>query len=902
MATEWNINTDIYNILDSVKNVQKRYIDDEDETTLSLGVFGFIADTEAKKIQTATILAGQLGNEMFPTRANLSKNILAHATFSGITNINAVPSRMDITLCIKTEDINKYMDSDNYFYLSAMSGIFIGDYEFHLDYDVKIRKIKVKDDSYSYYAQYITTNENGNPITNRLTTIINPYLKQPFVINIDNIEYVGIQCTIRQYTIEETMDTMISDSIIENKSYTFEYSNQMADFKVVVTTNGEEVEVTPYMYGSVIDPEETYYCWYQYISSNTVRITFDSKSYIPGLNSEIYIKAYTTLGAGGNFEYLDIDGHSEGLFLDLTATNYGYSRITTYLIGLSDSTNGSDRKSKEELKRMLPKASMYRGSITTEVDLNNYFDLINSESDSRVIMRKKVDNQLNRIWYGYFLLKDYNDNIIPTNTIKIRIDTEDANFVYQSDDGRYILPAGTDLRYDPSLDIAEPISSTLVPAEYSNEYFNSGYYYYKTIYNIVLCTEPLYAAYYLTVTNSESYFIYDYVNNDCDIQFIANRYQFEKPLITDQGEYHLGFNIIQSIINGNSELITTETITVVDDDGIEREETLTTENLKVVLVLYKEGKAYRWKECSYQSALSTPESGIYYFDTLIDTDETMDIYNNIKIMGCNEVGTTNTVYGYIEEDCQASIYILANIDVPSTTEYPRKDLDNIAPGYEDFTVTNIYKTYIGLDFFKDYTGVTNTKVEYIDGTESYYISGIPVVGCQYMSTNHNVDSFISKLKETKAYVDHCLTLVENSMSIDFKFFNTYGPSKTYRLEDETTSIGSIDINTTWKLSLIDTSDITTKNDIIKYIKNTIEDLNNLSDLHIPNLISDIINEYSTRINFIEFVGFNKFDTDDQHIIKVEPEDPLIPPEFINVRNTLDTETLELVPSIEIILV
>jgi hypothetical protein len=171
-----------------------------------------------------------------------------------------------------------------------------------------------------------------------------------------------------------------------------------------------------------------------------------------------------------------------------------------------------------------------------------------------------------------------------------------------------------------------------------------------------------------------------------------------------------------------------------------------------------------------------------------------------------------------------------------------------------------------------------------------------------MSTNHNVDSFISKLKETKAYVDHCLTLVENSMSIDFKFFNTYGPSKTYRLEDETTSIGSIDINMTWKLSLIDTSDITTKNDIIKYIKNTIEDLNNLSDLHIPNLISDIINEYSTRINFIEFVGFNKFDTDDQHIIKVEPEDPLIPPEFINVRNTLDTETLELVPSIEIILV
>ena len=77
MATDWTINSDIYDIMQSIKNVQKRYIEDEDETTLSLGVFGFIADTEAKKIQTSTILTGQLGNEMFATRAKLTKNVLA---------------------------------------------------------------------------------------------------------------------------------------------------------------------------------------------------------------------------------------------------------------------------------------------------------------------------------------------------------------------------------------------------------------------------------------------------------------------------------------------------------------------------------------------------------------------------------------------------------------------------------------------------------------------------------------------------------------------------------------------------------------------------------------------------------------------------------------------------------
>ena len=48
-STNWNINSDIYDIVDSVKNLQKRYIEDEDESTLSLGIFGFVADTEAKK-------------------------------------------------------------------------------------------------------------------------------------------------------------------------------------------------------------------------------------------------------------------------------------------------------------------------------------------------------------------------------------------------------------------------------------------------------------------------------------------------------------------------------------------------------------------------------------------------------------------------------------------------------------------------------------------------------------------------------------------------------------------------------------------------------------------------------------------------------------------------------------
>ena len=74
-STDWSISSDIYDIVGAVDNLKKKYIEDEDETTLALGIFGFLGDTEAKKIQTNVIMAGELGNEMFAQRAKLDKNI-----------------------------------------------------------------------------------------------------------------------------------------------------------------------------------------------------------------------------------------------------------------------------------------------------------------------------------------------------------------------------------------------------------------------------------------------------------------------------------------------------------------------------------------------------------------------------------------------------------------------------------------------------------------------------------------------------------------------------------------------------------------------------------------------------------------------------------------------------------
>lgn len=891
---DWNINTDIYDIGNNIRNLQKRYLVDQDETTLSMGIFGFLADTEAKKIQTATIMAGQLGNEMFPTRARLTKNVLAHAIYNNIEGINAVPAKMAATIMIKMTDLEEYL-VDNKFYLDADSAIFVGEYEFHFDYDVMITR-KAVANGYSYSAQYIVNDENDQPIVNRLSNINNPYLNQPFLINIGRDRYLGIQAVIRQCTIETTPLPLTSDSVIELKAFEFNYENQLADFDVKVIQDGKEYHLTPYIIGTNAD-ETNLYCWYLYVSSNTVRVTFDSRSFMPSLDANIEVKAYTTRGTNGNFEYLGIDRLSEGIYVDLTSSKYNYYMISCYFVALTDSVDGTDRKTKEELQKLIPKAALARGSITTEKDLTNYFDLINTDVN-RLVMQKKVDNQLSRVWYGYFVLKDDYNNIIPTNTINLKLIINTDDWVL-CNDGRYILPAGTVIKYDKDTKEGMVIDDAKIPPLNTEEYFRDDQYYYMTLYNLVLCRDPLYSAFYLTNCNYSSFFTYDYVNENCEVQFVANRYHFERKLLIDQDTYIMDFSITQSITDDSLKMYRVDNIEYTDVNGNRVIETVTTENIKCVLVFYKEGAPYRWIECPLSKVDEIND--IYTFKIELITDSSLDDKNNIKLTGANPIGSTIPLYGFFPEKCEVDLYILAKVSRDPDTEYPRKDIDNIAPGYEEFTVTNIYKCTDGLKIFDNYTNVLNNKVTVDEDTDTvYHVTGVPCVGRHYMTSEDNVKYLIEAVDEKKHYIDYCLQLVENSMNIDFKYFNTYGPSVTFTIDGDTNNyIGHVDIDMRLKVALKDNNDISTIPDIIQFTKNQIEDLANMDGWHTSDLIQAVMNEFEDRIWFIEFVGFNDFDADEQHIMLKEVDDPKIVPEFINIRNILNPETGELEPLIAI---
>lgn len=931
-TSEWNITTDVYSIVDSLNKLKARYIDDVNETTLSLGIFGFIGDTEAKKIQSSIIMTGELGNEMFPARAKLNKNILAHAVYCNVEGINAIPATLTVNIGIKESDLDKYMNN-NEFIFDSKNSIFIRDKEFHLDYDIILKRF-MHQNNFTVGSYWVYSAEYDMDNHNDISTIVNPHIDQPMRAKFGNDIYIFFTVTVHQVAIEENSDTLITDSIINNKSYTFKFSNQLANFEVYVIDGDGTTRLTPLFYGAPVEAGVERYCWYMYINDNTVRIEFDSNSFTPGLNSQIQILARTTLGKEGNFTYVDIEEND--VYCDFVSKYSNNKKLTCLVRCATPSENGADRKTIDELKALIPKMAMSRGYITTETDLNNYFNLISNE-DNIIQLQKKVDNQLNRIWYAYYVLKDELNNVIPANTINIKINPFDSDgghvipVQHQSGGIRYLLPAGTVIRYNPNTgkepDPDEPIiydpvvrygygvpinEDNFVP--YSNNYFSNESYYYRTIHDILLSTEQtLYASKFLSIVNYYSYFNYYFTNKLAPIGLSTIQNHFYRNYMSDTNKYNFTFTAIQSVDEDFGFI-------PLDDSGAIIQSQV---KLKCFIVIIQNNEPYRYKECTIESY--SIGSNVNFADgsdwkvtfdcTSQDLNLDYDSDNRILLTNLCEIQHMNESPGYFQNNCEAYLYVAAKLDNPEQYKDgdPDRLLYQIIPeeNYEGYTLLDIYKVEGGLNFYYNFSDVMNTKIVQNQTPDdpdnhTFDIYGIPVVGYHYFNKENeesDVSYLVNQLINKKNYIDYCLRLVENNMGIDFKFFNTYGYSWTYTIGDkEQTSINHVDLTSRFRLKLSQTADSETRDAVILYIKNYFENLNRTKEIHIPNLLHDVKEEFGDAIIYIEFMNYNDFRLGINHIELRYIDDPHIVPEFINVRNRLLPDGVTLAPDIDIELV
>lgn len=876
MAT--NFDPSVYSIHQTVNDIAKMYVPNESEDTLALGLFGYIADIASLQIQNDIILNSELGNELWPSRAKYEKNVIAHSIIQNITDINAKPAVIQAFLGIEEEKVNKLFIKDA-FTIDKEYTFRIGKFDFHLEYDLILQRSKIVNQQYVYSAHYNMERPN------RISSITNPYTATPYIQIDQSKRMIYIPCQLMQVTHTTEHKKVITSSSVDNKTFEFTFIDQLADFEVVVYERNTPIYLTPVFDGAPIENGIDKYCYYTYIDAQTIRIRFDSLSYLPKLNSDIEVLIKTTRGEEGNFEHDDV------MSIVIKSDRFNYTNLSANLRTSNESRGGENRKTIEELRRLLPKEALSRGSITNTQDLQNFFNtMILDSSKLRIEIMKKISNDFEkRSYYAYLLMKDEYDNVIPTNTIDIEV----AKSLFDTHDNRkYVLKPGSYIVYENNIGHIyrsdDPRLEELKKDDVTN-------LIYTVPYMLVVNADPLYVSYYLAVMNYPAYLTFEYINENSPIQFISTFVTWTRQFLDsedrDNNKYYLDMNITQNI-NSNSILVE------YDKDG-----NIINSRMKVIMVMYNDDstEAYRYAEGNIVGM----NGNAYHVQFAFETTDQINDDNKIKIKNVympdspmSDIEEAN--YGYFTNNINVKLYVL--YQSTNGAEYGAYDLTGIVPeeSLKGWTVTNMYTVNGGLHFYYNYSQiissiVSDTIVENNYGGESgFKIKSVPVVRHSYMNDEHNIQALINQFNYEKAYMDHAMELLENNFLIDFKLFNSYGKSRLYSLDKSGKKlVDRVHLTLEFEVKLLKTSDNNTKNYILNDIKQMIENLNDLDSLHIPNLITTITNTYRNSIEYIEYLGVNNYEygAGIQHLYKHEDDDITAVPEFlcINVNSDMSPD-------------
>lgn len=855
--------TDIYEIANTVNELQKQYMPDINEKTRSIGIMGYLNDIESTQIQNAVITASEMANEMWPSRAKFEKNVLAHSIIHNIVDINAVPARMEIYIGLEETILGNLLTNDQLI-IDKDCSFYVKDLEYHLPYDLVISRNIVLNNEKVYTARYKV--DRPNELCEDLT---NPYLPAPFIQVYQTQRFIMVSCMIMQVEHSPESQRLLTSSPIENKTLEFEFDNQLASFSVDITEKGKTTNLTPIFEGIGVEQDIKDFCYYIYEDVNNIRVRFDSISYMPTLNADIKINKKTTHGSMGNFEY------KTNFFASISSDKYGYNNVSLFVVPRSDSKYGRDRKTVEELQRILPKEALARGSVTTMQDLINYFQMLDNDY-ARMLFQKKVDNQFERTYYSFLVLKDGYTNVVPTNTLDLLISKDNGFDTH--DNRKRTIKTGCAIAYSRDQQYATILDRNRID-DYIKEDPNN-HFVYTVPYTVVVTDDPLYVSYYLTIMNYPALLKFTYINELCPIQFISTSVVWQRRYSEDPDTYKMDISLLQNV-GANCNIVVT------DENG-----KITENNLKVVAVFYnngtydEEGKPYRYMYGEMKS-FNIEDEFSFDFHFEIKTDDKINDDAKIKVLDMYVPGTTAQDYGYMSDNVDVRIYILAKLS--DGANYGRHDLDSIIPeGLEEFTVTNMYEVENGLDMYINFSDIVRSTVidkdieNRYDIEQGFLIDSVPLIKRSYADNEENIQSFIHMINDRKAYIDKGVYLLENNFNVDFKLFNTYGPSRIYSLDENGDQIvDRINLTLNFEIKIVKSSDVYTKEYIMRDIKDMIENLNDMSNLHIPNLITEITNKYYPfSIEYIEFLGFNDYGPGEQHLYKNEYEDVTIVPEFI----------------------
>lgn len=875
------LSSDIYAISEFIDDIQQNNSDLE-KTTLAAGIFGYLNDMFTISMQNTVRMTAEYSNEAIATRAKYPKNVITHALNLGIKDINATPATIKTLIMVPEDYLLERLENDK-FILDSACKIYLGDYEFHFDYDIIIRRNFLADQTYVYTAMYDMS------VTNELSDITNPYLPPIGIFKYyGGTRMLAFTVQLRQVEYRTEIKKIITDNPLENKVMNFTFDGQLASFNLDVYESDEDVvHLTPVYEGLYDETPGLKYCNYSYLNSNTIRIKFDRDSYEPMLNCEVYINIRETQGSKGNFKFVDdvqVDLESEKI-------NYDGMYIIVSPIGTKESSGGLDTKTVDQLKKIIPKEALAHGTIINTQDLENFFNQIDDEN-CKLYFYKNKDNPLTRLYYAYIVTKQQ-DNIIPTNTVNLTF-TKDQFADCITEDGNIIMKPGNKFYLKPGDNFMKLITNYDELTDEEKLTMDTEGFLYMNPFLCIVNKSPLYTSYILDIFNVEKDLEFTYINNSSEFQYISSYVNWYRQYFTDRDKYKMDIELIQNIIGEDPGIL------IRDPETMQ----VTGANMKIIAVFYdnKGISPFRWIEAEYKNF--DEDEYLFNYQFVFETDNIYDDSNRIKITNMKDMNSNRVQFGYNKEKVKCKLLVFAKFD---GKEYGRNNWDRYIPGLEGYTLTNEYDIADDLELFYNYTQIMSSDVKLtqfdpnikdpeIGDTTWYSILRMPCVRDLYIKNEKRIFNFIKDVERRRKYIEQSVLELEDSFGVDLKFFNTYGPSTLFYLEDGT-NINRTNLSMTFKMKPYSMSDVYIKDNIIVDIKEYMEDINDIKDFHAPNLTTYIENKYSDQLVYFEFVDINGYGPGNQHIYMPEAYHGDVVPEFLNININNEDE-----PDINIIVI
>jgi hypothetical protein len=779
----------------------KGFFNIEETNILKVGLLGYMTALMSDAVSTSVFHRNVLYREFFLNTARLPRSVYNSAKLNNFDIAFATPSNMRVNFALRKEEAIRYsepqLDGSRLLIIDRNQPFFAGAFQFMLPRSVRLT-LTPAGGSYAVTATYDTVGvEDSLPVPS------NPYVRT-WSQEVENEVWLFMELVV--YQMERVVKTfsVYSEDISDNLIYLIDFPKQMSSFDVFYK-HSRGTQLLPKYFNDLRAPADTEkFCFYTFRDRGQLQVYFSATpgSFRPEFNSELTVAYYVTEGSKGVFDFTGD--------LQFKFDTGKLARLQPKVTPLTGAVGGVDTKNLLEIKKSVIEYQLSRGSIINETDINLFFERVasqNSQNGSRFLFLKKRDDVLRRLISCYALMRDFNRNIIPTNTFHLQTSLAQLTALNS------VIPSGSQVIYDKVSKLFRLMSNVEVPA--------ADDYVYSIPYMMIFRDTPFpRIAYYRNMMSEDIPAPFTFVNYKINNEFIISDVHLERnsSLVP---EYKVSFSLTTN---------------------------MAAEEMQDVIVrgvLKKDGAPYGFFDFE-----KTQSDSNYLCTATLYTDDTFNSGYRMALVGSlSEVLSGTTIpRTYVDEDMSIEIGLLHDGGIDFTRHGTFIDMTDV----EEYATMVVYETAPVVSLFKSMNVVSsNFRVD--PETGNVAIHSVPAIGYEYYSNLANykdiyslLDAFESMLRENKGSL-------ENNTDMDLKFYNTWGPSKYF-------NSGTTDLFLKLKIKLRGLLTQRLDTEIRKFIVDTIE-ASNVSvqneqrRFSVSNLIRGLEQEFPLIV-YIEFDAVN----------------------------------------------